>query len=251
MKLTSLIEGIGLGAVAMFLLDPDRGVRRRALLRDQMVHQANRKRRAVSVMTHDFVNRTKGMRYKVQGQLKREAVSDEILVERARAEIGHRATHSGSIHVTCEAGVLTLVGPILFSELDGCLRALQMLPGVKQIANNLDTHVSGDRISALQGGRPRPVLNRWTPATCFVMGIAGVLCIAYGRSRKGVVGGAMRVGGMGLITKAFHDTEQRFDPLSSPPRFVGAQESKDSTRKALPTMDGAESVTEKGHAGMV
>ncbi len=250
MKLTSLIEGIGLGAVAMFLLDPERGVRRRAMLRDQVVHQATRKRRAVQVMTHDFVNRTKGLRYKVQGQLRRDEVSDQTLAERARAEVGHLVSHSGSIQISSQNGILTLSGPILISELDACLRAMQMIPGVKEVRNDLETFTTGEHVSGLQGGKPRTALGRWTPATSFVMGVTGAICVIYGRSRKGVVGGVFRVGGMGLITKAFHDTEQRFDSLQSS-NLVGGLGSGPARTKALPMMDGAEPVTEKGSAGMV
>jgi hypothetical protein len=244
MKLTSLIEGIGLGAVAMFLLDPDRGARRRALLRDQVVHETHKKREAVQIMGRDFVNRSKGLRHRVRSKMDGKQVPDELLVERARAEIGHVVSHSGAVQITCENGLMALSGPILASELEACLRHMQMIPGVYQVLNNLDIHASSEHISALQGGIPRPLTARWTPATCLVMGLTGAFCLAYGRSRKGIVGSAMKVGGMGLITKAFRDTEQRFEP-STRHRF------ETRSQKALPAMQDSEQVTDRGQAGMV
>jgi len=37
----AMIKGLGLGAWLMYLFDPDLGHRRRALLRDQLVHTVN------------------------------------------------------------------------------------------------------------------------------------------------------------------------------------------------------------------
>jgi hypothetical protein len=61
MKLTAFLEGIGIGALAMYFADPDRGARRRAMVRDQAVHQVSSKRDALNVMTRDFANRARGI----------------------------------------------------------------------------------------------------------------------------------------------------------------------------------------------
>lgn len=45
----------------MYFTDPDRGAGRRALVRDQAVHQLNSKRDAIDVMTRDFMNRARGV----------------------------------------------------------------------------------------------------------------------------------------------------------------------------------------------
>lgn len=250
MKLTSLIEGVALGAVGMFFLDPDRGGRRRALLRDQAIHQGNKKRRAVQVMARDFVNRSKGLRYQIQSKVKQRDVPDELLVERARAEIGHVVSHSSSVEVTCENGLLLLSGPILATELDACLRQMQMIPGVVQVLNNLDVYSDPAHISALQGGVSKPAATRWTPAMCLVMGLTGVFCAVYGRSRKGIVGTAMQVGGMGILAKAFNDTEQRYEAKER--SFVEAGSTQTQGRqRALPVIQDSEPVMDRGQAGMI
>jgi hypothetical protein len=250
MKLSSLIEGISLGAVGMFLLDPDQGGRRRALVKDQVVHHANRKREAVRVMGIDFVNRTKGLRYRVKSHLDKNAISDEVLIERCKAEIGHCVSHAGAIQISCLKGAITLSGPILVAEMDACLRQIQAIAGVRQVVNNLEVHSSPEHIPALQGNSNLPIQGRWTPATSLVMGIAGAMCALYGMKRKGVVGSLMQVGGMGMVAKAFRDTEHRFDPS---PKRISEGDGKSQPLRGLATraMEDTEQVTDRGQAGMI
>src|SRR5687768_4718196 len=51
------ICGVGVGASAMFLLDPDRGARRRALLRDKAVRAKRKTRDAADATARDIANR--------------------------------------------------------------------------------------------------------------------------------------------------------------------------------------------------
>lgn len=69
MKLTAFIEGIGIGALAMFLMDPQAGNRRRAMIRDEVTSQTRKKREAIDVMTRDFMNRAQGIQHRVRGQV--------------------------------------------------------------------------------------------------------------------------------------------------------------------------------------
>jgi hypothetical protein len=57
----ALIAGLGAGAAVMYLLDPDRGNRRRALIRDKMVKLNRQTQESVSGKAKDFANRAKGM----------------------------------------------------------------------------------------------------------------------------------------------------------------------------------------------
>jgi hypothetical protein len=60
-ELLAILGGIGIGAGLMYLLDPDRGNRRRALIRDKMVKLNRQTQEAVSGRVHDISNRAKGM----------------------------------------------------------------------------------------------------------------------------------------------------------------------------------------------
>ena len=57
----ALLAGLGAGAAVMYLLDPDRGNRRRTLIRDKMVKLNRQAQEAVSGKAQDLSNRAKGM----------------------------------------------------------------------------------------------------------------------------------------------------------------------------------------------
>ena len=60
-ELLAILGGIGVGAGLMYLLDPDRGNRRRALIRDKMVKLNRQTQETVSGRVNDLSNRAKGM----------------------------------------------------------------------------------------------------------------------------------------------------------------------------------------------
>ena len=60
-EVIALLSGLGAGAALMYLLDPDRGNRRRALIRDKMVRLNRQTQETVSGKAKDMTNRAKGM----------------------------------------------------------------------------------------------------------------------------------------------------------------------------------------------
>ena len=67
----------GVGAALMYLLDPDGGNRRRALIRDKMVKLNRQTQKAVSSRVKDMSNRAKGMLHETKSGLE----SDHPLTE--------------------------------------------------------------------------------------------------------------------------------------------------------------------------
>lgn len=65
-----MIGGFALGALTMYLLDPDRGNRRRALIRDKMYSAAVTTREAVDAQARDLANRAKGLGAEVSGMVR-------------------------------------------------------------------------------------------------------------------------------------------------------------------------------------
>ena len=57
-----ILGGLALGALTMFLMDPDRGRRRRALVRDKMYSAKVRTRKRIDATSRDLANRAKGLR---------------------------------------------------------------------------------------------------------------------------------------------------------------------------------------------
>src|SRR2546423_7524759 len=111
----TLIGGIGLGAGLMYVLDPDRGRRRRALVRDKVARVINKTRDATGKTLRDTRHRARGLVAGARSLLKREQVSDEVLIERVRSKMGRVVSHPHSIGVTADRGRVTLRGPILES----------------------------------------------------------------------------------------------------------------------------------------
>ena len=60
-------------------------------------------------------------------------VADDVLAERVRARLGHNVSHA-SIEVQVAQGEVTLRGPVLDAEVDGLLRAVRAVPGVRGVA---------------------------------------------------------------------------------------------------------------------
>jgi hypothetical protein len=60
-KTAALVGGIGIGAALMYVLDPERGKRRRAMARDKAVAMANKTGRAFAKTSRDLNNRAKGV----------------------------------------------------------------------------------------------------------------------------------------------------------------------------------------------
>ena len=60
-SLLMFLAGVGTGAALMYFMDPDRGRRRRALVRDQTVGLTNDARQAINATTEDLSNRAYGV----------------------------------------------------------------------------------------------------------------------------------------------------------------------------------------------
>jgi hypothetical protein len=147
------LTGLGIGIGLMYFLDPERGRRRRALLRDKLAHSAHLSMGAMGATGRDLTHRTTGAVARVRGSFDRGPVDDVVLVQRIRAQLGRVVSHPHAIVVDATAGRARLRGPILRHDVDRLVRAVQRVRGVRDIVNELDVHARPDGIPALQGGR--------------------------------------------------------------------------------------------------
>jgi len=164
-----LLGGLGLGAALMYVLDPERGKRRRALVRDKAVRVTKKAGNSLGARSRDWKNRAKGVAAEVRSLARKEEVSDPVLEERVRAEIGRVVSTPGVIEVSSTAGVVTLSGAVLAGEVDDLISAVRGVAGVEDVENRLEMHTTADDVPALQGGRgPRSKAERgreqWDPA---------------------------------------------------------------------------------------
>ena len=108
MDRNALLAGTGLGALLMFIADPNRGSRRRAMVRAKAVRGARVSGRVVAATATDLANRTRGVAANVWGNIRPEPVDDARLVERVRAALGHVCSHPRAIGVEAVDGGITL-----------------------------------------------------------------------------------------------------------------------------------------------
>ncbi|HEX6625995.1 MAG TPA: BON domain-containing protein [Pyrinomonadaceae bacterium] len=146
-----LLTGAGIGAAIMYILDPDRGNRRRALARDKLVAAGNKTSMYAGKLSRDLGNRAQGLVAETRARFRGEQVSDDVLVDRVKAELGRHAVHHRALDITANGGRVTLQGPALASEVDELLSAVASVRGVQGVDNQLEVHERADGISSLQG----------------------------------------------------------------------------------------------------
>src|SRR3982750_4159873 len=139
-ELTLLAGGIGLGAALMYLLDPDRGRRRRALVRDQLASVVNKTPDAMATTARDLSNRARGLAAEARSMFSSEEVTDEVLIARVRSKLGRVVSHPHAIEVAVDQGHVRLSGPILADEVDDLLSCVGSVPGVAEVENRLEAH---------------------------------------------------------------------------------------------------------------
>jgi osmotically-inducible protein OsmY len=64
-------------------------------------------------------------------------VDDEQLVERVRAELGHKVHNTSSLEISADDGIVTLAGRIPRQELPDALATARKVRGVEQVRDEL------------------------------------------------------------------------------------------------------------------
>ena len=204
----SLLGSLGVGALAMYFMDPDRGRRRRALVRDQAVRASRLLREARSVTAADVANRSSGMWAAFRGFLRRGLYApDRDVTERVRARLGRVVSHPHAIEVSVVDGTVTLSGPILIEEVQPLVSAVRRVAGVRHVEDRLSAYAGSDRVSALQGGRPRRaqfafLQRNWSPSARLAAGLLGAGMMACAARHRSMLNIALGVLGSGLLLRA-------------------------------------------------
>jgi uncharacterized membrane protein len=203
-----LLSGMLLGAGAMYLLDPDRGARRRSILRDKGVHASRLLASGVGTTARDVRNRSTGAAAMLGSRLRRDAAGDQIVQERVRTALGRVVSHPSAIKTAVYDGRVFLSGPILRAELPDLLSTVRTVRGVREVENQLQVHDTPAGVPGLQGqGRARGRHSAWgqevwAPTTRLLAGILGGAAVLRGVRSGGVRGGVVAAVGAGLLSRA-------------------------------------------------
>lgn len=206
---TAIITAAALGAAAMYLSDPDRGRRRRALVKDQAKSAVIRAGDAIDVASRDLGNRIQGLRAQGARLLARryERADDDVVAARVRERLGRAVSHPHAIKIGAARGRVTLFGPILADEKDRLLETVRAVPGVTDIDDQMTVHQSAEGVASLQGGRrlaqPRPLImqDNWPPALRAIALVGGGALGYYGLARRSAASTLAAALGVGLIAR--------------------------------------------------
>lgn len=207
---TAVITAAALGAAGMYLSDPDRGRRRRALVKDKAKSVAIKTGDAIDVASRDLGNRIQGLRAQGKRLLTRrnEQANDDVVAARVREKLGRAVSHPHAIKVQATQGYVTLSGPILADETDGLLEAVRSVPGVTGVEDLLTAHQSAEGVASLQGGRRLAqtrfifMQDNWPPAVRAIALLGGGALGYYGFTRRSAVGMLAAMLGVGLIARS-------------------------------------------------
>jgi osmotically-inducible protein OsmY len=150
-KGAALVGGVGIGAALMYFLDPDRGKRRRALVRDKVEATGNKVGSYAEKVSRDIRDRAYGVVEEAKSLLHHEEVTDDTLVEQVRSKLGDLS----AVDVQATNGAVILTGSILADELPTILSTVGKVRGVKRVENQLRV-LSGTENGDFEG-TPEPL----------------------------------------------------------------------------------------------
>jgi hypothetical protein len=238
------ISGMSLGVGMMYVLDPDRGNRRRAMAQQKLFRLVHLAGDALDKGVRDIEHRAEGLVHDARCLVSREHIPDEILEPRVRAKLGRVACHPGCIEVRAVKGQVTLVGPVPRGEAEAIANAVRQVRGVRHVESHLDEHDSSENIPGLQGGsqrscdRPELLQENWAPGTRLIMGGLGVALIARALRHPGLLNSAAGVLGSALVARSGHRTrvaDRLMDAIKPAPgpRASHGAEPGDALKKAM------------------
>jgi BON domain len=141
-----VLGGAAVGAAAMYVFDPDRGHRRRVMLRDRsrsvLRHEYRHANRAVRQRLVDTENRIEGAVIRARGGGRFHPESDVDLREHLRQVIASIDFSTKDVNVEAVRGVATLRGQVDTAEQqDRLIVEVEGVPGVVSVRSYL--HLPG------------------------------------------------------------------------------------------------------------
>jgi len=205
----AVVASFALGVAAMYFLDPDKGRRRRAIVRDRSRSAVAEILDFVNIAAHDAAHRAQGVRAQAQRLVDHGETPDDLrLIERVRARMGRVVSHPHAIQVGAYNGRVTLSGPILAGEVLQLLEAVRSVQDVLEVEDHLDVHARPDSVPSLQGisRRAETMQENWPPALRAAAIIGGGLLAVYGMAQRGLTGIALAGVGLGVTIRGTANT---------------------------------------------
>ncbi len=201
-----IVIGAALGGAAMFFLDPEKGRRRRAFVRDQAVKASSNVRTFVENGKRDLVHRGSVTTGRLRSLITKRAASDSVLVDRVRSKMGHYVAHPSAIEVTVSGGEVTLSGSIPAHEHDGLVDGVSRVKGVTAVFDGLTVYERAEGLSDISGSsreRDETAQESWAPGTRLVSSAAGTTLTLYALARRSRFAGFVALAtGVALLARS-------------------------------------------------
>jgi hypothetical protein len=172
-RIGAWLRGAATAATAMYFFDPDRGRRRRALVRDQLVHLSRVVRHELEAEVRDAGNRLRGVfagaRRLATGA--RGDVTDETIAQTLKARLA-RLERPDAIVIEVRDGCVHLRGPALPRDAERARRIVRRVRGARALVDGLEVHSSPD-VPALQSRAG----DRMDPGTRLAVGLVGAAAV--------------------------------------------------------------------------
>ena len=179
----ALLGGMALGALAMYLADPEQGRRRRAIAQQAVRSVTERTGDAMGSAWRDASSRLTGWQesaHRLLGQRNAKPIDNHVLEARVRSKLSRVASNAHAIDVAADQGRVTLTGPVVAEEREAIMDLVQSIPGVESVRARLDA----GEASMLPAFPGLPLLAL----------AGGALVGYYGLTRRGNGGEVLRSG---------------------------------------------------------
>ena len=153
----SLLGGMALGALAMYVADPSQGRRRRALLQDKVSSATHKTSHLVNQSLRDTRNRLTGLQAEAARMISsRQAkpIDDHVLEARVRSRLGRALPHLTQVDISARNGTVILSGNLSADETAQLMAAVEAIPGVEAVQHDLESHRVRHGMAMLAGRSP-------------------------------------------------------------------------------------------------
>src|ERR1700709_1455947 len=156
--------GAGVGAGLMYLLDPQGGRGRRAVVKDKSVSALKKGGTAAAKTSRHLGNKTKGLIADAGSKLRDSDLvgnlgelkdQGQALIAKVQRKVRRAVSYPAAIQAVVEEGKVILQGLVLASELAGLLVAIRAVEGVIEVQNDLEIHESAQDLAAFRNGARR------------------------------------------------------------------------------------------------
>jgi hypothetical protein len=155
----TLLNGMIIGAMIMYVFDEHRGAKRRAYARDKLIHAGHLLGHMMNKRSRDLMHRTAGFLAEIRSSIRDRSadIPDDILVSRVRSQLGHVVSHPGLLEVIARDGCVCVKGPVLRTEVEKIQNRLAKIRGVRDCRLELQPQADLDHLAGSRAIRQEAI----------------------------------------------------------------------------------------------